>query len=233
MAKSALSRSEAFKAYVDMGEERSINGLFTQLKAKGVAIGRQTLINWHRDDEWDKRLPAELCKRDLLVNAVQTAIEARELAQAAESMPEPVRRSERGDDFVAAIAHQGEVQAPEPFDLHQQFEGMANALQGTAAALAVTATAHLQRLSNPNNFAIDLNDLLTVARAAAEVAKAAAEVQKVLNPVAPAPKGKAPPERDPQTGALIGEVMAPVQGFGDADKLLEALANPPRMAGKT
>src|SRR5215207_4832644 len=78
-----VTKAQAFMAYVDMGDARSINGLFTQLKEHGYAIGRQTLMNWKNAEEWDKRLPEVLAARELAEEAVKSAAAAKAVLEEA------------------------------------------------------------------------------------------------------------------------------------------------------
>src|SRR5215218_1065980 len=78
---SAVTKLQAFTAYIDMGDQRSIIGLFKLLKEQGYAIGRSTLIRWKDDGEWDKRVPEVLAGRELEAEASKIAVAARQVLE--------------------------------------------------------------------------------------------------------------------------------------------------------
>jgi hypothetical protein len=208
--KSRVDPKDAFQLYMDMGDKRSVNGVFTELKARGYAIGRQTVIDWHRDNEWDKRIPEVLAARQLEVEAATIKHTAAEILEEAGALPaedvKPLRTLAVFDTGAGAT-----------------LEAAALRLNALVAGMSAVAIDHVRRLEDY----LDPPQLILLINATRDLARGAADVHKALNP--PAPKLskqdiEALPVINPgRPGAMIPD---------DLDELEEALMNPPRLNGK-
>jgi hypothetical protein len=207
--KSAVDPREAFLLYLDMGEERSVNGVFNLLKSQGRKIGRQTVINWHRDDEWDKRIPEVMAGRELEAEAVQIAQVARDVLEKAGA---PANDQTRELLLVAV----------DDFTQAESFEAASMKVNGLVAGMAQTA---LQMIGSLERF-VEPAQLVSIINATRDLTKAAADAHRALNP-APV-KGKAGADGpDLRPGEVLlppGRAMPP-----DIDALIEGTRNPPRM----
>jgi hypothetical protein len=208
-----VTKLQAFTAFVDMGDGRSINGLFNQLKAEGYPISRATLMRWKDAEEWDKRVPEVLAGREMEAEAAKLAATARQVLE-----EQGVVQDQSTTDVLAVDLDDDEPDFV-PFDTHQKLESTLDALSAMTSAMALTVTRHVSRYAG--NVSLELAEILLLSKATGEIAKATADVHKALNPAPVAPKGKAPIE---------GEA-GPRQDHGpvDFDQLRAGFANPPRL----
>lgn len=205
-----VSKAQAFMAWVDMGDARSVNGLFTQLKDHGYAIGRATLMKWKDEEEWEKRLPELLAAREMAQEAVKTAAAAQAVLEEA----------------GASVDNQLRVLAIDPddkdaFTVRDKLESVLETLAGVAVKLAEVSQRGLDKL-DLNELSMKPSELLTFIKATGDTAQAAANVHKTLNPPAILPKGK---------GAIEGEVLPPQhdEDPDDLEDLRQRLLNAPRL----
>lgn len=195
---SEVSPALAFRHFVELGAERSIYGLHKRLHEHGLKIGRSTLMRWQKKYEWDQAVEDG---DQLAADAKTIEITAAQLVEAIEDERQPI-----------------------PFTVAETFEGTANALHSMTSSMSAVVTAHMTRLLEVNS-AIELDDILAMARVTRDLASAAADMHRALNP--PAPKGKhsEAPARDAQTGLLYGAVVP--GGPPSVDELIAAFDNPP------
>lgn len=216
MSKS-VTKLQAFTAYVDMGDGRSIYGLFNQFKAGGYAIGRATLTRWRDQAEWDKRVPEVLAGREMEAQAAKVAVAARQLLEEAGVPPE------RPATDVLAVVPDDPDERPFEFTTHEKVESTLEALAAMTSALAVTVTRHVAKVADVDRVSMDLGELLSTAKVVGEVARATADLHKALNP--PAAPIRTAQAHQAQGGHEVEGAAVPL----DFDRLREGFRNPPRL----
>lgn len=214
---SAVTKLQAFCAYVDMGDQRSIKGLFTLLKEQGYAIGRSTLIRWKDEGEWDKRVPEVMAGRELEAEAAKIAVAARQVLEEAGVASQPATDVLADDDDDEADFI--------PFSTQEKMESTLEALAAMTSAMAVTVTRHISKVADASRVQLDLAELLSISKATGEIAKATADVHKALNPVVATIKGGQSRTED---GQIVPHAPAE-RGPVDFDELRKGFANPPRL----
>jgi hypothetical protein len=232
MSKSSISKLAAFSAYLDMGEARSMAGLERLLNGQGFNVARTTLIKWRNDGEWDKKIPEVEAARELEAESAKVAIAARQfLDETAEAATgENARSGDAGGPIEpSSQMARANLQAPiVPFSPHEKLESTAESLAAMVSALAQTVTAHVAKIRDPAQVALDVPELLQIAKATGDVARAAGDLHKALNPNPIAGKGK-PIEPDAPTMLEATALPAGSCVPTDADNILAKLRNPPRL----
>lgn len=203
--KSETTPALAFKVFVEMGEGRSMRGLEKRLKAMGHKPSRSTLMRWAEQGQWAQAVQ----------DGDELQVQAKSIGLAAAEVVEKL-----ADAPPASI----------PFTVVETFEGTANALHNMTATMANVVQAAMQRyLERGDAVSIGMDELLSIARVTVDLGKATADMHKALQP-APLPpsKAKQAPERDPETGLLIGAAIpGTVGGPPGVDDLIRAFDNPP------
>jgi hypothetical protein len=210
--RSEVDPKDAFQIYFELGADRSVNAVYTTLKERGHKIGRQTVINWHRDAEWDKRLPD-------VEAALQLEREAAEIKHQARDMLE-----EAGAPVDAEITTVRLREIEHDFSQSESTEAASQRINGLVAAMAQTCLVHVARLEDY----LDPPQLVTIINATRDLAKAAGDLHRALNP--PPTKATRPTDADEFAKAQLALPGAFIPT--DLDRRKAALMSPPRLRGK-